>query len=93
MACGTQFPEADAPPESCPICTDWRQYVPANGQQWTTLPELAAEQENAVRDQGDLVGIGTVPHFAIGQRALLVPFGGSNLLWDCISLARRRDRG
>ena len=86
MACGTQFPEADAPPESCPICTDWRQYVPASGQQWTTLPQLAAEQENAVRDQGDLVGIGTVPHFAIGQRALLVPFGGSNLLWDCISL-------
>jgi hypothetical protein len=87
MACGTQFPDADAPPESCPICTDWRQYVPAaTGQQWTTLAELAAERENTIRDQGELVGIGTTPHFAIGQRALLVPFGESNLLWDCITL-------
>ncbi len=85
-ACGTQFPDTDAPPDSCPICTDWRQYVPPNGQQWTTLAELAAEQENSFRDQGELVGIGTTPFFAIGQRALLVPFGESNLLWDCIAL-------
>ena len=27
-----------------------------------------------------------MPDFAIGQRALLVPFGDSNLLWDCITL-------
>jgi hypothetical protein len=86
-ACGTQFPDADTPPESCPVCTDWRQYVPAaTGQQWTTLAELAAEHENTIRDQGELVGIGTTPSFAIGQRALLVPFGESNLLWDCITL-------
>ena len=86
-ACGTQFPDADAPPTSCPICTDWRQYVPAAaGQQWTTLDELAAGHENAIRAQGELVGIGTTPSFAIGQRALLVPFGGRNLLWDCVTL-------
>jgi hypothetical protein len=87
VACGTQFPDADAPPDSCPICTDWRQYVPAaTGQQWTTLAELAAGRENTIRDQGELAGIGTTPHFAIGQRALLVPFGDRNLLWDCITL-------
>jgi hypothetical protein len=86
-ACGTQFPDSDAPPESCPICTDWRQYVPAGtGQQWTTLAELADEQENTFRDQRGLTGIGTTPFFGIGQRALLVPFGDSNLLWDCIAL-------
>ncbi len=86
-ACGTQFPDADTPPESCPICTDWRQYVPAAaGQQWTTLDELAAGHRNTIREQGELVGIGTAPSFAIGQRALLVPFGGGNLLWDCITL-------
>jgi hypothetical protein len=86
-ACGTQFPDADSPPQSCPICTDWRQYVPAaTGQQWTTLAELSAGHENAIRDQGDLVGIGTTPSFAIGQRALLVPFGDGNLLWDCVTL-------
>jgi hypothetical protein len=86
-ACGTQFADADIPPDSCPICTDWRQYVPAaTGQQWTTLAELAAGHANTIRDQGELVGIGTTPSFAIGQRALLVPFGDSNLLWDCITL-------
>src|SRR3712207_5416916 len=84
--CGTQFPDSDAPPESCPICTDPRQYVPVDGQRWTTLAELAGERHNDVRAEGDLVGIGTVPSFAIGQRALLVPFGDSNLLWDCITL-------
>jgi hypothetical protein len=86
-ACGTQFPDASARPTSCPICTDWRQYVPAAmGQQWTTLDELAAGHENTIRAQGELVGIGTTPSFAIGQRALLVPFGESNLLWDCVTL-------
>ena len=87
QACGTQFPPGDAPPASCPICTDWRQYVPAGtGQRWTTLAELAAERENAIREQGESIGIGTTPSFAIGQRALLVPYGDSNLLWDCITL-------
>jgi hypothetical protein len=86
-ACGTQFPDADTPPESCPICTDWRQYVPAaTGQQWTALTQLATDHENTIREQGELVGIGTRPSFAIGQRALLVPFGDGNLLWDCITL-------
>jgi hypothetical protein len=86
VACGTQFPEADSPPPSCPICTDPRQYIPEGGQQWTTRAELAEDHENQIRDEGDLVGIGTEPWFAIGQRALLVPFGDSNLLWDCISV-------
>ena len=37
-----------------------------------------------------LVGIGTEPSFAIGQRALLVQTPAGNLLWDCISLVDRR---
>jgi hypothetical protein len=86
VACGTQFPDADSPPAGCPICTDPRQYIPEGGQRWTTSAELASDHENQVRDEGDLVGVGTEPSFAIGQRALLVPFGDSNLLWDCISL-------
>jgi hypothetical protein len=86
VACGTQFPDADSPPASCPICTDPRQYVPEGGQRWTTNSELGADHENQIRDDGELEGIGTEPWFAIGQRALLVPFGDSNLLWDCISL-------
>jgi hypothetical protein len=86
VTCGTQFAEREEPPPSCPICTDPRQYVGPGGQRWTTLAELAGTHENAVRDEGELVGIGTEPSFAIGERALLVPFGDSNLLWDCITL-------
>ncbi|MGI9078556.1 MAG: MBL fold metallo-hydrolase [Gemmatimonadaceae bacterium] len=33
-----------------------------------------------------LLGVGTTPSFAIGQRALLVRSAAGNVLWDCISL-------
>ena len=32
-----------------------------------------------------LVGIGTMPAFAIAQRALLVRTPQGNILWDCVS--------
>jgi hypothetical protein len=86
IACGTQYPAASEPPAACPICEDPRQYVPPEGQRWTTMAELGDNHENVVREEGDLVGIATEPSFAIGQRALLVPFGERNLLWDCVSL-------
>ena len=85
-ACGTQYPDADAAPASCPICTDPRQYVPLDGQRWTTVAELAGGHHNTIRQEGELVGITTTPRFAIGQRALLVPYGHANLLWDCVTL-------
>ena len=86
VTCGTQFADSAEPPESCPICEDPRQYVPPSGQRWTTLAELAADHANEIRAEGEFTGIGTSPSFAIGQRALLVPFGDSNMLWDCITL-------
>ena len=86
VACGTQFPDTPASPAACPICEDERQYVPEDGQRWTTLAELAAGHRNVIRTEAELVGVGTEPHFAIGQRALLVPWGESNLLWDCVTL-------
>ncbi len=86
VACGTQHAETDVPPAACRICADPRQYVPAAGQRWTTLPELRRTHVNEIRPQGSLSGIGTTPRFGIGQRALLVPYGESNLLWDCVAL-------
>jgi glyoxylase-like metal-dependent hydrolase (beta-lactamase superfamily II) len=86
VTCGTQFADSEETPGSCPVCDDPRQYVPISGQHWTTLAELSADHENEVRIDGELTGIGTNPSFAIGQRALLVPMGDSNLLWDCITL-------
>ena len=84
--CGTQYPDAARPPVRCPICEDERQWVPEDGQAWTTLEELRRDHRNVVRDDGELTGIGTEPAFAIGQRALLVPLGRRQLLWDCITL-------
>jgi len=84
--CGTQFAETEVEPPECPICTDARQYVPEEGQRWTTLEELREGHRNEVRADDEPTGIGTEPWFAIGQRALLVPFGESSLLWDCVHL-------
>ena len=37
--CGAWFPDGPAPDE-CPICEDERQWVPEDGQRWTTAAEL-----------------------------------------------------
>jgi glyoxylase-like metal-dependent hydrolase (beta-lactamase superfamily II) len=82
--CGAQYAGARA---DCPICLDERQYVGWDGQQWTTLAELAAAgHRGRIEDEGPgLTGIGTEPGFAIGQRALLVRTPGGNVLWDMIT--------
>ncbi|MGX6449921.1 MBL fold metallo-hydrolase, partial [Patulibacter sp. S7RM1-6] len=86
VACGAHFPDAPAPPARCPICEDPRQYVPESGQAWTTPEALSADHRLVVRDDRGLPGVGVEPSFAIGQRALLVPWGTTNLLWDCVPL-------
>jgi hypothetical protein len=86
-ACGTQFPPSEKPPAQCPICEEERQYVPPAGQTWTTLQGLGARASNAYRQhEPGVIGIGTMPSFAIGQRALLLQTPSGNVLWDCISL-------
>ncbi|MFO0990883.1 MAG: MBL fold metallo-hydrolase [Hyphomicrobiales bacterium] len=85
--CGTEYPPSDAPPPSCPICLDERQYLPVGGQQWTDSETLAQSHRLVAKEQEpDLIGIGVDPSFAIGQRALLVRTPAGNVLWDCISL-------
>ena len=67
--CGTQYRATETAPEKCAICEDERQYVGPNGQQWTTLKDLAAGHHNVLRRlDSDLLGIGTHPDFAIGKR-------------------------
>jgi hypothetical protein len=57
------------------------------GQSWTTLEALQRTHRNSFRRlEPGLMGIGTTPEFAIGQRALLVQGESGNVLWDCISL-------
>jgi hypothetical protein len=85
--CGCQYPDTEAPPDGCLICQDDRQYVNPAGQVWTTLEAMRRSHFNAFRRlEPGLIGIGTFPAFAIGQRALLVSGPAGNILWDCISL-------
>jgi hypothetical protein len=82
--CGVQYA---APRDDCPICLDERQYVGWDGQQWTTLAELAsAGHRGRIDEEGPgVVGIGAEPATAIGQRALLVRTPAGNVLWDMIT--------
>ena len=82
--CAVQYPPGPVPPE-CIICEDERQWVPAEGQQWTTLRELAGEGHAVeVRElEAGLAGLGATPHLGIGQRACLIQTPAGNLLWDC----------
>jgi hypothetical protein len=85
-ACGMQYPPSAAPPASCPICEDERQFIPPGGQSWATLESLSVSRCNAWRQhEPGIIGIGTEPKFAIGQRALLICTPSGNVLWDCIS--------
>jgi hypothetical protein len=85
--CGAVYPEADRAPNACPICEDERQWVPEDGQPWTSLEELAGKHRNEARkEDAELIGIGIEPAFAIGQRLLLLESPAGNVLWDMIPL-------
>jgi hypothetical protein len=91
VQCGTQFDETEKPPSDCPICEDERQFVRHTGQEWTTLTRLALDHRNRLEEEAPrLLGIGTEPEFAIGQRALLLQSPAGNLLWDCIALVEEK---
>lgn len=85
--CGTQFNEADSFPTECKICTDERQYVPASGQEWTTMEQLlrSGYQNDIVEKEVNLYSIKTVPQIGIGQNAYLIRTEKGNFLWDCIT--------
>ena len=91
VQCGTQFDATAEPPPRCLICEDERQFVHYGGQDWTMLERLATDHHNRLEHEApQLLGIGTEPEFAIGQRALLLQSPAGNLLWDCISLLDKR---
>lgn len=100
LTCGVQYDETHVDRDLCRICADERQYVGWGGQRWTTMAELRRQghrtvvrrEEPADNGHADPVGedaairgVGTEPSTAIGQRALLVPGEGGNVLWDSTS--------
>lgn len=84
--CGVQYEPSENPPEHCPICEDDRQYVGANGQEWTKLETLNRNHNNILEKVSEnLYAIYSTPSFAIGQRAHLLLTPEGNILWDCIA--------
>ncbi|MCB0539895.1 MAG: MBL fold metallo-hydrolase [Bacteroidetes bacterium] len=82
--CGTKYP-ANFLGENCLICEDDRQYVPLDGQKWTTSENLYRNHSVKIKQLNpNLFELVIDPVFAIGQRALLVVSESGNILWDCI---------
>jgi glyoxylase-like metal-dependent hydrolase (beta-lactamase superfamily II) len=79
--CGVEHAEAVG---VCAICSDERQWVPADGQKWATLEELAqaGRRVRISEVEPDLFGITVEPKVGIGQQTHLVRTPAGNLLWD-----------
>lgn len=93
QTCGTQYPPRENPPAQCPICSDDRQYIPPQGQQWTTVEEIRESHTNRFDDiEPGVTRIVTEPKFAIGQQAYLIETPHGNILWDCVALIDDEDR-
>jgi hypothetical protein len=96
--CGVEHAEAVG---VCAICADERQWVPADGQKWATLAELAqaGRRIEMTELEPDLFGITAEPKVGIGQQSHLVRTGAGNLLWDPVgyldddAVARVRELG
>ncbi|MBN0038751.1 MBL fold metallo-hydrolase [Cellulosimicrobium cellulans] len=82
--CRTCAVEHAQRPDVCAICADERQWVPASGQAWTTLAELAAAGERLVLEElePDLFGLSSEPSVGIGQQAKILRTPAGNLIWD-----------
>lgn len=84
--CRTCGVEHSSRPDVCAICADERQWVPASGQAWATLEELADEGYVASLSQlePDLYAITSTPGAGIGQQSKLVRTPAGSVLWDPI---------
>lgn len=85
VACSTQFPPDTGIPDTCPICTDDRQYIPDAGQLWTTLEAETGRHHNVFEEvERGVTRISTEPKLGIGQHAWLVETSGGRVLWDLV---------
>lgn len=82
-ACGVEHANTSRPPARCAICSDERQYVPPQGQLWTSAKELTADHTGAFTElEPDLFALRVTPSFGIGQRGLLIRTPAGNVLWE-----------
>jgi len=81
QTCGVEHAERI---DLCAICADDRQWVPAAGQQWTTLRDLATNghRTRLAELEANLFGLTVEPGVGIAQQSHLVVTPSGNLLWD-----------
>ncbi len=71
-------------PGVCAICADERQWVPADGQRWTTVADLSAAGHRTHMSELEpgLFALTVQPKVGIGQRAIVLQTAAGSLLWD-----------
>ncbi|WP_343991617.1 hydrolase [Terrabacter terrae] len=84
--CGVETADLPEPPGACAICEDERQWVPEDGQHWTTLERLraAGTRVSVTEVERDLWGLRAEPAVGIGQQTMVVRVPEGVLLFDCV---------
>jgi len=85
VLCATCGVEHQEPlPQTCRICADDRQWVPVDGQRWTTLGALrsAGQLLRWTDREQDRAAVTTDPGVGIGQTMQVVRTTAGTLLWD-----------
>lgn len=84
--CAGETADLPSPPQSCAVCEDERQWVPADGQRWTTVEELreAGTRITVTEVEPDVWGLRAEPGVGIGQQTMVVRTAEGVLLFDCI---------
>ena len=84
--CAVETDDLPEPPETCAICEDERQWVPAAGQRWTTLDELRASGTHIAMTEVEpgLWGVRAEPEVGIGQQTMVVRVPEGVFLFDCV---------
>lgn len=90
ISCATCGVETAAPlPDTCPICADERQWVPATGQAWTTQADLAARSVVTLGQVDERQWSVTACDVGIGQTMQVIRTSDGVVLWDPIGLVDR----
>ncbi len=84
--CAVETDDLPAPPVACAVCEDERQWVPEDGQRWTTLAELreAGTRITVSEVETGLWGLRATPAVGIGQQTMVVRTPEGVLLFDCV---------
>lgn len=82
--CAVETADLPEPPATCAICEDERQWVPADGQRWTSIDELrsSGQRIDVFEVEPGLLGMRTDPSVGIGQQAMLARTSSGTMLFD-----------